>query len=64
MTWWEIDEECPDCGALAEVDTKQPEGFVLDGDPVRCQGCGHVGIISCDAETDPYVIWSDEDPHP
>lgn len=62
--WRELQAECPDCGDLAEVDTNQPEGYLLDGDPVRCQGCGHTGIISCDSETAPYVNWSEEDPLP
>lgn len=57
--WRDFEEECPECGDLAEVDTDEPIGYVLDGDPVRCPGCGLTGAISCDADSDPYVNWSD-----
>ncbi len=48
---------CPECGDDIEADTDAPEGMFTDGDVVRCVSCGCVGQISCDPETDAYVLF-------
>ena len=44
--------ECHPCGR--EIATPHADGLYYDGDELPCE-CGAVSIVSCDAETDPYV---------
>lgn len=57
-------DDCEQCGHMPLVLTaaEQRDGgvWVGDGDPVMCPECEARGWISCDAETDPWVIWEDE----
>ena len=56
---WEFDE-CPHCGAAAEILTSAKPGFAFDGDEARCMRCGMPGHICCDSETPASIVWHDE----
>lgn len=43
-------EQCPICGNDIEVFTNQPNGYVVDGDQVRCVQCNFESSVSIDDE--------------
>lgn len=65
---WTFDE-CPSCGAQAEVLTSSTQaGTCYADDRARCSGCGHPGVMDVDetVETEDglgraYVQWHDHD---
>ena len=61
---WDFDD-CERCGDGVEVYTSATQrgggAWVHDGDTVRCVSCALRGAITLDAETDAYVIWSDQE---
>lgn len=59
--WKYYPEECIRCGSNVEVFTfeETEEGFVYDGDPIRCTECEEKGSMTVtDEET--YILWNDE----
>ncbi len=50
--------ECPCCGDTGAV-AEDDHGMFFDGQGLVC-GCA--GLVSCDAETDPYVAVDDDCP--
>lgn len=52
-------EECPDCKQRKAIvrSTNKKEGFVNDGDVVRCGNCGHPGEISIEDSECADVVW-------
>lgn len=55
--------ECPVCGSQAsEVYSRsKQEGFVYDGEAVKCENCDHTGYISVEDSECADVIWDNED---
>ena len=43
-------EQCPKCGNDLEVLTDQPEGYICDGDDIRCVECDFVSSVSAAAD--------------
>jgi hypothetical protein len=61
LYWKPLDwgEECPKCGAGAEVLTRdRRDDYARDGDKARCQECHHTGMASCD-ESGAWIMWQD-----
>ena len=61
-TWKSIEEwgeECPECGAGAEVLTSAPDGLAHDCDEARCVQCQHGGYVTVIEEDYAYVNWND-----
>jgi uncharacterized Zn finger protein len=63
--WQRFGDECPKCGAEAEILTTAPDGYGYDGDLAQCVECGHGGSVSCDGDendngdTLAHVEWDD-----
>lgn len=54
--WRDTEFECPECGNLALVNTRAPEGYYYDGDDLYCPVCHCEGQIMCD-EGDAWDQW-------
>jgi len=50
--WQQFGDECPKCGAPAEVLTSAKNGYAHDGDNAQCVECGLSGIVCCDGDQD------------
>ena len=59
--WKYYPDQCGECGADVEVYTEQTEeGWVNDGDPVRCIECGAKGQMVVNDIDDVYIDWHEE----
>ncbi len=64
--WKDFNDECPNCGDIAEVYTSAKGEYVYDGDLAQCKGCGLEGAINVSDEDDDgfcgaRVDWNDYD---
>lgn len=57
MQWRPFNDECPVCGAGAEVYTSSDQdNYAYNSEEARCEMCGHRGVIMFDmGET--FVDW-------
>ena len=61
--WRKYPDECACCGySRIEVytDSEAKEGWVWDGDPIKCKSCPATGTMSVHDEDDVGISW-DED---
>ena len=61
--WKEIDwNDCPDCGASAEVltETLNPPNTCNDSDHAKCSECGLIGSVSVDDDDgSAWIQWEE-----
>jgi len=56
--WQDYPDSCNDCGADLEAFTEsEQEGYVFDGDDVRCVECSTTGYMVVLHEDDVRIEW-------
>ena len=58
--WRPFDDECPHCGAGAEIFTDAEKGFAYEDDDARCEECKMPGTVMATENVGVFIIWHDD----